>query len=122
MNGVGGEAYAKTTFNHVTIEDVAGPITVDGQNVSVTAEPRKAARCQPITLSSTFGAMRVTLPAGVGYNIAARTTFGRVRSDHELTVTGDVSGTSLTGKIAGGGCEVKLTNQNGAVDILKAKI
>jgi hypothetical protein len=57
----------------------------------------------------------------VGYNVTARTTFGRIHSEPDLTISGSVGGDVLTGKIAGGGCELKLTDQNGSIDILKGR-
>ena len=35
------------------------------------------------------------------------------------TVSGDVGGSGLTGKINGGGCDLKLMGQNGDIDILR---
>jgi hypothetical protein len=119
LAGVGSDVYAKTSFNGVTITDAAGPITVEAQNASVTVQPRKGAKCQPLTLGTSFGPIRVALPEGIGYTLTARTTFGRIHSDYDLAVSGDVSRDSLAGKIAGGGCDVKLINQNNTIDIVK---
>jgi hypothetical protein len=119
LAGVGSDVYAKTSFNGVTITDAAGPVTVEAQNGSVTVEPRKGAKCQPVTVGTNFGPIRVALPEGMGYNVSARTSFGRIHSDYELSVSGDVSRDSLAGKIGGGGCEVKLVNQNNNIDIVK---
>jgi hypothetical protein len=111
--------YAKTTFNGVTVTDAAGPITVENQNGSVTVSARAGQGCQPISLRTTFGPIRVTLPPGAGYNVAAHTTFGRIRSEHEAAVSGDLSPDTFTGKIGGGGCDLRLNGQNGSIDILK---
>ena len=119
--GVGGGAYAKTSFNGVTISDTAGPITVENANGSVTAEPRAAQRCEPISLRTSFGPIRVTAPSAAGYNVIAKTSFGRVHSEPEMTVSGEISNETLNGKIGGGGCELRLTDQNGDIEILKAR-
>lgn len=119
LAGVGGEAYAKTSFNGVTINDAAGPITVEDGNGSVSVEPKGGRSCQPISLRTSFGPIRVAAPAGIGYNVTAKTSFGRVHSDLEMTVTGTLSGEDLSGKIAGGGCELRLMDQNGDIDIVK---
>ena len=37
----------------------------------------------------------------------------------EITVTGDLSPDSLTGKIGSGGCDLRLMDQNGNIDILR---
>ena len=119
LTGIGGETYAKTSFNGVTISDAAGPITVESANGSVTVESKGGQNCQPISLRTSFGPIRVTAPSGRGYNLTARTSFGRINSDFDLTVTGEVSKQDLTGKIGGGGCELRLMDQNGDIEILK---
>ena len=58
-------------------------------------------------------------PAAAGYNVTARTSFGRIHSDGDITVTGDLSPDSLTGKIGSGGCDLRLMDQNGNIDILR---
>jgi DUF4097 and DUF4098 domain-containing protein YvlB len=120
LTGIGGEAYAKTSFNGVTISDAAGPITVESANGSVTVEPKGGQGCQPISLRTSFGPIRVTAPAGVGYNATARTSFGRIHSDLEMAVTGEVSSQDVNAKIRGGGCELRLIDQNGDIEIVKA--
>jgi DUF4097 and DUF4098 domain-containing protein YvlB len=119
LNGVGGEVYAKTSFNGVTVEDAAGPITVENQNGSVSVDPRAAPRCQPISLRTSFGPIRVTVRNGVGYNVTARTSFGRIRSEPDMTVSGEVSPDALAGKVNGGGCDLRLLDQNGGIDIVR---
>jgi hypothetical protein len=119
LNGIGGEVYAKTSFNGVSITDAAGPVTVENQNGSVTVEAKTGQRCQPISLRTSFGPIRVTVPNGAGYNVTARTSFGRINSEPEVTVSGPLSPDALTGKIAGGGCELRLMDQNGSIDILR---
>lgn len=121
LAGIGGEIYAKTTFNGVTISDAAGPIIVESANGSVTVEPKGSQGCQPISLRTSFGPIRVTAPAGIGYNLSGKTSFGRIHSDLEMTVTGEVSSQDLNAKIGGGGCELRLMDQNGDIEILKGR-
>ncbi len=121
LSGIGGEAYAKTSFNGVTITDAAGPVTVENQNGSVVVEARAGQRCQPISLRTNFGPIRVTVPNGAGYNVSARTSFGRIQSEPEITASGQMSPEGLTGKIGAGGCELRLQDQNGSIDILKGR-
>jgi hypothetical protein len=120
LTGIGGDVYAKTTFNGVMVTDAAGPITVEGQNGSVTVDAKAAGACKPISLRTSFGPIRVTIPRGSGYNLSARTTFGRIHTDGgvQVAVAGDISPDSLTGKIGAGGCDLRLMGQNSNVDIL----
>ena len=115
---IGGEVYAKTTFGGVTVEDAAGPITVDDQSGSISVRAKTSKKCQPISLNTSFGPIKVAVAQGVGYDVAARVSFGQISSQLPIVVSGQVGGESLTGKIAGGGCELKLVDQSGNIDIV----
>jgi hypothetical protein len=121
LTGIGGEVYAKTSFAPVNVADAAGPVTVEGQNGAVTVVGRPERGCQPIALRTTFAPIRVTLPRGVGYDVTAHTTFGNIHTDASVVtaVTGNIGHDGLTGKIDGGGCPLKLSDQNGSIDILR---
>jgi hypothetical protein len=119
LSGIGGDVFARTSFAGVTVSDTVGPITVENQNGSVTVEAWQGVRCQPIVVQTSFAPIRVALPAGAGYNVTARTSFGRIHSEHEMTIIGEVSRDAVSGKIAGGGCELQLMDQNGNIDISK---
>jgi hypothetical protein len=105
----------------VTLESVGGHIRVDNQNggISVTAV-RPASGCRDISLKTSFSSIHVRVPDGVGYNLAARTSFGRVSSELPVTATGNIGGDSLNGTIGAGGCQLQLTNSNGSIEIAKA--
>ena len=66
MAGIGGEAYAKSSFAGITVEDVGGPVTVENGNGSVTVTARPGQACQPIAIQTSFAPIRVAVPAGVG--------------------------------------------------------
>ena len=117
--GVGGEVYTKTTFAGTTIDDVAGPVTVESANGSVTVAQRPGQACKPVSIQTTFAPIRVTVPAGVGYTVTGKTSFGRIHSEPEMSISGAIAPESITGRIAGGGCDLRLTNQNGNIDIIK---
>ena len=119
MAGIGGEVYAKTTFAGTVVEDAGGPVTVESGNGSVSVTAKAGQACKPIAIQTTFAPIRVAVPAGVGYTVTGRTSFGRIQSEQEMTVSGAIAGDSINGKINGGGCEMRLTNQNGNIDIVK---
>jgi hypothetical protein len=119
LTSIGGEVYAKSSFAAVTVADAAGPVTVEAQNGPVVVDMKSGGGCKPISLRTTFGLLRVTIPAGVGYNVAAQTTFGVIHAQGvQIAVTGDISRESLTGKIGAGGCDLRLTAQNSNIDIV----
>jgi hypothetical protein len=94
---------------------------VDSQNgaIAVTAV-RPASGCRDISLKTSFSSIRVRIPDGVGYNVSARTSFGRVSSELPVTATGNIGGDSLNGTIAGGGCLLQITDSNGSIEIARA--
>jgi hypothetical protein len=96
-------------------------ITVDNQNgaISVTAT-RPASGCRDISLKTSFSSIRVRIPDGLGYNLTARTSFGRISSELPVTSTGSIGGDTLNGTIGPGGCQLQLTDSNGNIEIAKA--
>ncbi|HTK77793.1 MAG TPA: hypothetical protein VL371_21175 [Gemmataceae bacterium] len=117
---IGGEVYTRSSFAAVTITDSPGPVTVEAQNGPVVVEAKNAGACKPMSLRTTFGLIRATIPAGIGYNLSAQTTFGRIHAGPgvQIAVTGDISPNNLSGKIGAGGCDLRLTAQNSNIDIL----
>lgn len=124
LSDIGGEVYAKTSFDGVAVESAGGPVTVESANGSITVTLRPGP-CKPVSLRTSFGPIRVTLPGAgpgaAGYNLSAKTSFGRIQSEPEITVIGNISTDQITGKIGPGGCELRLVNQNGNIDILKGR-
>jgi hypothetical protein len=116
---VKGGAELRTSFAPISVAGVEGPVDVRNQNgsidVSGIAPAGKA--CPRVALSTSFAPMRLTLPDGVGFNVTARTSFGKITSRVPLTTTGIISSESLSGTIGGGGCEVTLINRNGDITL-----
>ena len=54
-------------------------------------------------LRTTFAPIKVTVLNGVGYTVSARTTFGRIKSEADLTLNGQIGDGVIEGKIGGGG-------------------
>jgi DUF4097 and DUF4098 domain-containing protein YvlB len=114
---VRGAAQVNTSFGPVTLRDVEGAVNVRNQNGAVEVTPlAQAGRCHNITVETSFSPIRVHLPQA-GYNVAARTSFGRIRTDVPITVTGSTGEGTLSGTIGAGGCSLQLTNANGDIQI-----
>jgi DUF4097 and DUF4098 domain-containing protein YvlB len=112
-------AQVTTSFGPVILDGVAGPITVENQNGAVDATSSLHGGCQPILIRTSFSTLRVRLNPDASYRVAARTSFGKIRSDFPLNVSGSISSDALSGTIGGGRCEMRLTDSNGAIEILK---
>jgi DUF4097 and DUF4098 domain-containing protein YvlB len=118
---VKGDANVRTSFSGVTLDGIGGKISVDNQNgaIAVTAS-RPTSGCRDIVLKTSFSSIRVQIPQGLGYNLTAHTSFGRVSSDLPVTSTGSIAGDTLNGTINGGGCVLQLNDTNGSIEITKA--
>jgi DUF4097 and DUF4098 domain-containing protein YvlB len=119
---VKGDASVRTSFSGVTLDTIGGRINVDNQNgaISVTAV-RPSSGCRDILLKTSFSSIRVQIPGGLGYNLSAHTSFGRISSDLPVTSTGNIGGDTLNGTIGGGGCQLQLNDSNGSIEIAKAQ-
>ena len=116
---VKGAARAVTSFGGITIENVAGAVEATNANGSITVNSTAGGGCQPIVLKSTFGPIKLTLPENVNYDVTASTTFGGINVDFPVTTSGTISKDSIHGRIGNGGCELRITDSNGRIDILK---
>src|SRR5207247_9551779 len=106
---VKGDANVRTSFAGVTLDGIGGKISVDNQNggIAVTAS-RPTSGCRDILLKTSFSSIRVQVPQGLGYNLTAHTSFGRISSELPVTSTGSNGGDTLNGTIGSGGCLLQL--------------
>ena len=81
--------------------------------------PRAAAPKSPMTLKTSGGTVTLKLTDDAAINIDAKAAGGRVRSEMDVEVEGEISKTHLEGTINGGGPLVTLRSSGGSVKILK---
>jgi hypothetical protein len=114
-------AKVKTSFAAVVLERIAGAIDVDDQNGAVDAAGNTEGSCHPIAIRTSFSPIRVRLGGDPSYRVSATTSFGKIRSDFPMTVSGVFSGDALNGTIGGGRCDLRLTDSNGSIEILNSR-
>jgi hypothetical protein len=115
---------AVTKFAPVTLDQVTGPVEVTNDNGAIAATGLRrsgAGKCDPVRLATRFGGIRVGLPADGDYDLTASTKFGKIQTNVGVTVQGELNPERITGRIGKGGCELLLTNDNGAIEINGAK-
>jgi hypothetical protein len=95
---------------------------VDNQNgaVDVRSYVPAGKPCARIQLKTSFGPIRLALDPQGGYSVTARTSFGKVSTELPIGVSGSIGGDALTGRIGDGRCEVRLTDSNGNIELVKA--
>ena len=118
-------ASVRSSFGSIALDGIEGGIDVNNQNgaVEVSGVGGKsggAAGCHDIIVRTSFSPIRVHLPANGGYRVNARTSSGHVMSDFPITVSGVLGNDSLTGTIGDGKCELRLSNSNSTIEILKS--
>ena len=113
-------AKVKTTFAAVVLDQVAGAIEVDDQNGAVDVSSNSQG-CQPILIRTSFSPIRVHLGGNPSYRVSATTSFGKIRSDFPMSVSGVLSGDALNGTIGDGRCDLRLTDGNGNIEILNSR-
>jgi DUF4097 and DUF4098 domain-containing protein YvlB len=121
---VKGGASIRTSFAAVMLDGISGRVRVDNQNGAIDVRSlgsRKGKDCQPVELKTSFSSIKVALPDEAGWSVDARTSFGRIQAEVPITVVGSLSTESIQGKIGDGACPLTLSNNNGSIEILKAK-
>jgi DUF4097 and DUF4098 domain-containing protein YvlB len=113
-------AQVTTSFGAVILEGVSGPIQIQNQNGAVHASSTLRGSCQPIAIRTSFSLLSVHLQPDASYRVLARTSFGKIRTDFPLSVSGSISNDDVDGVIGAGHCEMRLTDNNGTIEILKS--
>jgi DUF4097 and DUF4098 domain-containing protein YvlB len=104
----------------VILDRVSGPLRVIDQNGSVDATSSLTGSCEPVVIRTSFSTIRIRLQPDASYRVTAHTSFGNIRTDFPVSVSGSLSNDNFNGVIGSGHCEMTLTNTNGAIEILKA--
>ncbi len=119
-SAVKGPADLQTTFASISLAGVGGDVAVRGQNGSVEVSGLASGACHRVSVATSFAPLRLTLPQGLGLDVSAHTSFGRIDSQVPITTTGVASKDSLVGTIGGGGCAVTVSNSNGDITLAPA--
>ncbi len=112
-------AQVTTSFAPVILDAISGPVQIENQNGMVEATSTTQGACQPISIRTSFSSIRIHLMPDASYRVAARTSFGKIHTDFPVTASGSFSSDELNAVIGGGRCQMKLTNNNGAIEILR---
>jgi DUF4097 and DUF4098 domain-containing protein YvlB len=112
-------AQVRTSFGGVLLDTIAGPLQIENQNGAVDASISSRGGCQPVIIRTSFSPLRVRIDGEASYRVSARTSFGKIRTDFPLTISGSLSNDELNGTIGSGRCDMRLSDSNGAIEILK---
>lgn len=116
VDGVNGKFKAYTEFGSINISN-ANVVNLDILTKSGSIDFSGSLGEGPHSLHSDFGGITLTLPPDSALNIDLLTSFGQIRSDIPVTVTGNIDEQHQVGTINGGGEELKVETKSGNVDI-----
>jgi len=134
ITGVRGDVLADTSGGGITIADVTGKIDADTSGGSIKIEQagdavRADSSGGPIrvsfspgnsaggSMSTSGGGITVEIDSGSNFDIDAHSSGGSVTFDVPVTVQGQVSKTSVKGKIGSGGQLLKMRTSGGGIKI-----
>jgi serine/threonine protein kinase len=117
--GCKGELVVKTAGGRITVETFAGPF-VQGKTIrgSITADFAASPKADCV-LSTIGGSVTARIPATAMVTLDAHTEGGAVKSDLPVQAEGAAKGSTLRGKINGGGPSLKLETTGGSIHLLK---
>ena len=121
VSDIGEDMAVKTSFGAVHGERVGGAVDVENQNGAVVVSLTARQSCKLVNVKTSFAAIQVGVQDSASYAVTAKTSFGRIHSDFPVLMQGAMNGDSLTGKIGGGACPMRLLTQNGAIEIVRAR-
>jgi len=119
-NQVMGPVVLTTSNRNVTLERVAGDISVTNRNgaIDLTAAPALG----NITLEDRNGAVNATLPENASFQVDAHTTHGEVNNSFQLSATGTDESKALTGTVGAGGPTVRISTVNSDISLNKGNV
>lgn len=116
LAGVQGEVLARTSGGGIRIEDAAGSVDASTSGGSIHAHISRQPNGDS-KLSTSGGAVVVTLAPSIAVDLDARASGGGVSSEVPITVQGTQDDDSLRGKINGGGPRLVLRSSGGGVRV-----
>jgi DUF4097 and DUF4098 domain-containing protein YvlB len=99
------------------VEDVSGRITIENSHGDIDLRP--ISPFGDLNVSNHQGAIHVTLPAGAGFNVDARSSRGELENDFDLNVTKNGDDRVAQGNVGKGGNRLQLTTDHGTIEIRK---
>jgi Putative adhesin len=122
-SGSGDVRLEQTAAGDIDVGTGSGTVEIKGANGAVrvqTGSGNVVAQGEPKgnwRLRSGSGDLDVQFPAAAGYELAARTGSGSIRTSQEMTFTGTMNGRELHTKVHGGGSLVELSTSSGSINI-----
>jgi DUF4097 and DUF4098 domain-containing protein YvlB len=116
VRGAGADLDVSTSGGDIDLYDVEGPVRAGTSGGSITARLTKAPG-EDCRLKSSGGPIDLFVAPGVGLQIDASSSGGRVSADVPVTVTEMTGKSRLSGSIHGGGATMTMRTSGGSIRI-----
>lgn len=114
LSDVQGEIDVRTSGGSIRLHEVTGPIQARTSGGSI--DVRFSARPEG-ELQTSGGGIHAQVPAGVGIDLEAETSGGRVTVEENLTLAGRIESQRVEAELNGGGPDLRLKTSGGNVRI-----
>jgi Putative adhesin/Domain of unknown function (DUF5668) len=116
----GGSLSLTTRNRNITLERIAGDISVTNRNGSVdlTAAPPLG----NITIENRNGSVNVTVPEQSGFTVQAETTNGDIENDFSIPTQDNDNRKNFGGTVGKGGSLIRITTSQGDIALKKASV
>jgi len=112
--GMTGPVKASSVNGSIKAERMEGQVELSTVNGFLEAGFQRIRKCNPISLSSVNGPIKVSLPSGAGANVSARNLSGGIAADFGRSWRAP-GGHRLEAAVNGGGTQIRVHNVNGGI-------
>jgi hypothetical protein len=116
LSGLTGPVKASSVNGSIKADKLSGQADLSTVNGSLEAGFDRVSKCQPISLTSVNGPIRLSLPPGAGATVTALNLSGGIDSDFGRPWRAP-TGHRLDSSVNGGGAPIRLHNVNGGISI-----
>ncbi len=118
--GIRGSIKASVVSGKIALRNVSEADTVEAQATSGTITYEGEIKSEGrYTLTNHSGTVEMILPSNSGFEFEGRTFSGRIVSDFDVRISGELNKRRLSGVVNRGGAVVKLTTFSGNVNLKK---
>lgn len=116
LSGMTGPVKASSVNGSIKAERMGGQVELSTVNGFLHAGFQRIRKCNPISLSSVNGPIKISLPSGAGANVSAHNLSGGIDADFGRAWRAP-GGHRLEASVNGGGTQIRVHNVNGGISI-----
>jgi hypothetical protein len=116
LDSAHGDVKAHSEFGDIEVAN-GEQVNLDLQTNSGTVEYSGSLGLGPHILDTEFGNIHLTIPDDTSLSVDLETEFGKIKSDFDITLSGEFSEKRLSGTINGGGVSLTASTNSGNITI-----